>query len=98
MTVFAACLFALAGLASALTLATSLRRHGADALELRAQLRACPETTTLCWKVIERVPSPALALLRKDLLLRKDSAVRPAHRPAVTQDWSLDWPALERAA
>lgn len=97
MSVFAACLFALAGLASAWALATSLRRHGAHAIALRAQLRDCPEMMMSCWNVVERAPSPALALLRKD------PGAYPAHRPPTTQDrpeldWALDWPALEHAA
>ncbi|MEE4453518.1 hypothetical protein [Novosphingobium resinovorum] len=77
MTAFAACIFALAALASALTIAATLRRHGADALALRARLAECPETLVLTWKVMERVPLPTLAALRK----------RPARRIPARLEW-----------
>lgn len=80
MTAFAACLFTLATVASAWTILAAIRRHGPDALTLRAQLAACPGTMLLTWKVIERVPVPMLADLRK----------RPIRRmPA-----RLEWPGL----
>jgi len=86
MTAFAACLFALAGLASAWTMLATVRRFGAAAAMLRTQLAACPDTMTVEWKMIERVAVPALGALRK----------RPARRAAMQP--GLDWPQLERAA
>lgn len=83
MTAFAACLFGLAALASVLTIVATMRRHGGEALELRSQLAACPGTMVLSWKVIERVPVPALATLRK----------RPTRRVPARLEWpgaSLD--------
>lgn len=86
MIAFAACLFGLAALASTLTIIATMRRYGAEALSLRSQLAACPGTMTLTWKVIERVPVPALATLRK----------RPIRRAPAR----LEWPgaALDLAA
>ncbi|MFC6433574.1 hypothetical protein ACFSLT_00015 [Novosphingobium resinovorum] len=65
MTVFAACLFALAAMASAFSILMTIRRYGPNALTFREQLAACPGTLVVTWKVIERVQLPALASLRK---------------------------------
>jgi hypothetical protein len=77
MTAFAACLFALAALVSLGTIAASFRRYGAGAAMLRVQLANCPEAVMLTWKVIERVPVPALAALRK----------RPERRIPARLEW-----------
>ncbi|GFM27676.1 uncharacterized protein PY1_contig-02-39 [Novosphingobium sp. PY1] len=90
MTAFAASLFTLGAIVSLWVIAASWMRHGRKALALRAQLQACPGTLTVTWKMIERVPVPALAALRTD---RKG---RPAHRQA--QRSALVWPGLEHAA
>lgn len=89
MTAFAACLFALAALASAWTLLRTVRRFGPGAATLRAQLEACPRTMTLEWKSVERLPAlPQVSLA--------DFRKRPARRMAS----GLEWPqvALELAA
>lgn len=84
MTAFAASLFALAALVSAWIIAATWARYGRDALALRARLEACPRTTVVVWKMIERVPVPSLATLRTD---RKVRPVRlPSRRPG------LEWP------
>ncbi len=94
MTAFAACLFAVAALVSAQVIAASWRRHLGTARALPAQLRACDESLTIVWKTAERVPLPALAMLRKD---------RPA-RPRRHPQWNaaerpgLEWPGLEAGA
>lgn len=90
MTALAACLFALATFASVLAIAASWRRHGRDALALRAQLQACPETLVICWKAVERVPVPALASLRT---VRGARPVRQGVRAP-----GLDWPGTALAA
>lgn len=86
MTAFATCLFAVAAFVSTWAILTALRRHGPDALTLRTQLGACPGTLVVTWKVVERVPVPALAVFRK----------RPARRAPAR----LEWPgsSLELAA
>ncbi|MCT2400593.1 hypothetical protein [Novosphingobium mangrovi (ex Huang et al. 2023)] len=90
MTVFAACLFTLAALASVWIIAASWRRYSAGALALRAQLKACPEYTEIHWRVIERSPLPTLASLRKDRAARR--ARRSVQAPG------LEWPGMARAA
>lgn len=86
MTAFAACLFALAALASTWAIGAALRHYGTRALALRTELAACPQSLVVTWKMIERVPVPALAALRK----------RPARRAPAR----LEWPgsSLELAA
>lgn len=88
MTVFAALLFAFAALVSARIIVASWLRHGRDALALRARLDACPEAMVLTWRMIERVPVPALPALRTD---RKERAARL--RP---QEAGLVWPGAAR--
>lgn len=88
MTAFAALLFAFGALASAWVIAASWMRHGRAAFALRARLDTCPETTVLTWRMIGRVPVPALDALRTD---RK---VRPARLRM--QRPGLDWPGAVR--
>ena len=90
MTALAACLFALAALASVWTIAAAWRRYGPGALALRAQLEACPESIVILWKCTERRQQPALALLRKG------RAERPARQTA--QAPGLEWPGAALAA
>ncbi len=101
MTVFAACLFAMAALVAAQIIASSWLRHAGAARMLSKQLRACTDSMTLDWKAAERVPMPALSMLRKDRLLRSrrhlqwnvtqgNTAWNVAERPG------LEWP--ERGA
>lgn len=87
MTVFAALLFAFAALVSARIIVASWMRYGRDALALRAKLDACPETMALTWRMIERVPVPALSALRKDRTARA-ARFRPG----------LEWPGAVRRA
>lgn len=77
MTVFAACLFALAAMASAFSILMTIRRYGPQALTLRGQLAACPGTMVVTWKAIERVQLPTLGTLRK----------RPVRRAAARLEW-----------
>lgn len=84
MTGFAASLFALAALASAWVIAVSWKQYGRDALALRARLEACPRTMTLTWKMIERVPLPAVAVLRMDRKARRAHLQR--------RNPGLEWP------
>lgn len=77
MTVFAACLFALAAMASAFSILMTIRRYGPHTLTFRAQLAACPGTMVVTWKVIERVQLPVLASLRKG----------PARRTPARLEW-----------
>jgi hypothetical protein len=86
MTAFAACLFALAALASVWSVLATVRRFGPGVAALRAQLEACPGTLTVEWTMVERVAVPALAVLRK----------RPARR--MPDRAGLEWPGLEIAA
>ena len=90
MTALAACLFALAALASVWTLAMTWRRYGAGALALRAELKACPESIAIVWKCTQRQPQPALPALRKGRL------ERPARR--TVQATGLEWPGAALAA
>lgn len=90
MTAFAACLFALAAMASCWIIGASWRRYGAQALALRGQLAACPQTLVICWNVIERVPVPALAAFRTS----RGPIREGQRRPAAT----LEWPGSALAA
>ncbi|WP_395394315.1 hypothetical protein WBP07_03585 [Novosphingobium sp. BL-8A] len=90
MTAFAACLFAVTALASALAIMATLRRYGHDALALPARLAACPETLTIHWAMVERVTVPALGALRRDRVTRR--------RLSAEQRPGLDWPCGELAA
>lgn len=54
MTAFAATLFALGVIVSLLVLGSTLRRHGADVMQLRRVLKACPDTFAVSWSVMER--------------------------------------------
>lgn len=94
MTVFASSLFILALVASVFVIALTLHAHGRQALSLRAHLRACPGTMTVCWKVIERVPLTDLGALRTDRAVPRVRAAREPLRAAPR----LEWPQLERAA
>lgn len=80
MTAFAACLFTIAAVASAWSILATVRRFGAGATTLRAQLAACPATLTIEWKRAERLSAPALVEFRK----------RPARRGA--DRIGLEWP------
>ncbi|GFE72431.1 MULTISPECIES: hypothetical protein [Novosphingobium] len=88
MTAFAACLFAVAAYVSAHVIAASWLRHAGAARALQAQLRECTDTVALGWKVVERVPLPALSMLRKDRSVRprRQSQWTVAERPG------LEWP------
>lgn len=88
MTAFGASLFALAALASAWVIAASWLGYGREALALRARLDACPETMMLTWRMIERVPLPALTTLRTD---RNANSHRCRQRRP-----GLEWPAPDR--
>lgn len=66
MTAFAASLFAFGAMMSVWVITTSWQRYGHDALALKAKLAACPDTLVLTWKMVERVPVPALGALRPD--------------------------------
>ncbi|SFG33523.1 hypothetical protein SAMN05518801_11759 [Novosphingobium sp. CF614] len=89
MTAFAACLFALAALASIWTMMASWRSYGRQALGLRARLAASPGAMELRWEMVERVPLPALAALRKD------RAARPVRDRQVSAPQASGWsPAL----
>lgn len=88
MTVFAACLFALAVFASVWIVAISWHRYGPRAVALRAQLEACPERLMICWKVVERVPPLAS--------IRKGRVAHPGRQRA--RQPGLDWPGMARAA
>lgn len=54
MTAFAASFFALAACVAVLVVVKTWMEYGGAARSLRAQLRACPETRTITWSVIER--------------------------------------------
>lgn len=90
MTAFAACLFALTALASALAIRATLRRYGHEALAIRARLSACPETLTINWAMVERVSVPTLSALRRDRVMRR--RLQTVQRPG------LEWPTGELAA
>ena len=60
MTLFAACLFALAAFASAGTIVFTWLRYGSQVWTLHAQLRACPGDTVVHWKREERLTLPLL--------------------------------------
>lgn len=77
MTAFAACLFALAAMASVFSILMTVRRYGPQAMSFRQQLAACPGTMVVTWKVIERVQLPALGTLRK----------RPVRRAPARLEW-----------
>ena len=89
MTALAACLFALAMLASVWSIAVTWRRFGAGALTLRAQLQACPESIVILWKSTER-QQPVLSPFRKG------RAERPVRRNLRTP--ALEWPGTALAA
>lgn len=77
-------LFFCAAVVSTLVIAATVRRYGPGAMTLREQLRHCPATITVTWKMVERVAVPTLGSLRK----------RPARRmPA-----RLEWPGSTRNA
>lgn len=86
MTAFAACLFAIAALASVWSVLATVRRFGPGVASLRAQLETCPGTLMIEWTMVERVAVPALAALRK----------RPVRR--MPDRPGLEWPGLEIAA
>lgn len=90
MTAFAACVFALTALVSALSITATLRRYGHQALTLRARLAACPDTLTINWAMVERVSFPTLSTLRRDRVMRR--RLQTAQRPG------LEWPTGELAA
>ncbi|MGF7152361.1 hypothetical protein [Novosphingobium gossypii] len=73
-------LFCTAALASGVVIVSTMRRYAPGARMLRAQLRNCPDTLTVTWKIVERVHLPALGSLRK----------RPVRRMPVR----LEWPGL----
>lgn len=89
MTAFAACLFALAAIASAWTIITSWHRHGRRALALRSHLAMCPDTLVISWQAIERVPVPALRQLRLSRAGRRDRGLTAP---------GLEWPGMASAA
>lgn len=88
MTAFAACLFVVAALVSAHVIWSNWLRHADTVHGLRTALRQCPETVMLEWKMVERVPLPTLAILRKDRMTR---IRRTQWTPG------LEWPSTERA-
>ena len=90
MTAFAACLFALAAVASLWIIGATWSRYGAQALALRGQWVACPQTLVICWRGVERAPVPAPAAFKTSRCLVSESRRRPAAR--------LEWPATALAA
>lgn len=83
MTVFAACLFALAAFTSAWAIAASWRRYGSGVRALRAQLAACPDNTAIRWRAVFR-PGPSLTAVRMAPTARRARRAAPAlARPAL---------------
>lgn len=70
-------LFVVATLASGAIMVATVRSYGSGAILLRAQLRNCPDTLTVTWKIVERVNLPVLGALRK----------RPARRTPARLEW-----------
>ena len=76
-------LFVLAALAAVFGIAGSWRRYGNSYRALRAQLAACPESTPIHWKSIERTA------LAEPVVLSARRAERRQPQPARELNWPL---------